>query len=78
MYKNPISYFKFLLKNMYSTRSKYVTKQNIVVKLNCVLLYFRSGFLKVGHDRYSGGHEQQRGKRGTMRSKGKPQGAIET
>ena len=60
MYKNPISYFKFLLKNMYSTRSKYVTKQNIVVKLNCVLLYFRSGFLKVGHDRYSGGHVKQR------------------
>ena len=45
------------------------------MKLQSLLTYnqeilLRSGFTKMGHDRYSGGHEQQRGKRGAMNSKG--------
>ena len=40
--------------------------------LICVqhVLSTKAGFPKIGHDSYSGGHEQQSGKTGAMNSKG--------
>ena len=35
-----------------------------------IYLLYKPGFSKVGHERNSGGHEQQRDKRGAMNSKG--------
>ena len=44
----------------------------VLSPMNCCISYAvcRAGFPKVGHDRYSGGNEQQRGQRGGMGSKG--------
>ena len=52
----------FLIENAYI---KHYIHVNLTKGCN-----FIAGIPKVGHDRYSGGHEQQRGQRGAMWCKG--------